>query len=209
MEAPISACRLFGAPVTVDGKPERLADLGIVRSGGAWQVVAVRTHRREATLETWSPERLTATAATDPIEATWLREALFDRQIVDLEGKRVIRIGDVVLAGRAERLEVVAVEVGAAALLRRLGFARLAARLEPQLLPIERLHLPSESAGSLLLDAPREQLEHLDSATVANLLARLPVPVAEHAVRDSRHRGAVARLAEARRRRKRFPRTPA
>ncbi len=209
VEAPISACRLFGAPVIIDGEPERLADLGVVKSGGTWRVVAVRTHRREATLDSWSPERLTATAATGAIEATWLREALFDRQIVDVEGKRIIRVGDVVLAGRADRLEVVAVEVGAAALLRRLGFAWLAARLEPQLLPIERLHLPDKSAGSLLLDAPREQLEHLDSATVANLLSRLPVPVAEHAVRDSRHRGAVARLAELRRRRRRFPRTPA
>ena len=48
----------------------------------------------------------------------------------------------------------------------------------------DRAAAPADkSAGSLLLDAPREQLEHLDSATVANLLARLPVPVAEHAVR--------------------------
>jgi hypothetical protein len=209
VEAPIFACRLFGVPVIIDGEAERLTDLGVVKSDAAWQIVAVRTHRREATLTGWSRERLTGTAAAGEIEATWLREALFDRQIVDVEGRRVIRIGDVVLAGRDDRLEVIAVEVGAAAILRRLGFKRLAARLTPQLLPIDRLHLPSEAAGSLVLDAPREQLEHLDSATVASLLSRLPVKVAENAVRDSRHRGAVARLAEARRRRRRFPRTPA
>lgn len=209
MDAPIFASRLLGRPVVIDGKAERLADVGVVKSDGTWRVVAVRSHRREATLTGWSRQRLTATTSPRGVEATWLREALFDRQIVDLEGRRIIRIGDVVLADRDDRVEVVAVEIGAAAILRRLGFARIAARLEPQLLPIDRLHLPSEAAGALLLDAPREQLEHLDSATVANLLSRLPVRVAEHAVRHSRHRDAVARVADARRRRHRYPRTPA
>lgn len=209
MDAPIFASGLLGKPVVIDGKAERLTDLGVVKTDGTWRVVAVRSHRRQATLTGWSRERLTATAAPREIEATWLREAVFDRQIVDLEGRRIIRIGDVVLADRDDRLEVAAVEVGAAAILRRLGFARLAARLEPHVLPIDRLHLPSEAARSLLLDAPREQLEHLDSATVANLLSRLPVRVAEHAVRHSRHREAVAGITEARHRRHRHPRTPA
>ena len=101
-----------------------------------------------------------------------------------------------------------AVEVGAAAVIRRLGFARLAARFDPQLLAIDRLHLPGEAAGGLLLDASRERLEELDSATVTSLLARLPVPAAEGAVRASRHRDAVGAHIRTRRRLRRFRRTP-
>jgi hypothetical protein len=209
MRTPILASMMFGGHVAIDGGTERVKDLGVVKENGSWRVVAVRTHRRDAKLTGWSSDGgMKATAAGGPIEATWVREALFDRQIVDLDGRRVIRIGDVVLDGHDGLLEVTAVEVGAAAVLRRLGWVRLAARFAPQLLQIDRLHVPNEAAGGLLLDAPREQLEQLDQATVTSLLSRLPVPVAEHAVRQSRHRGAVADEARTRRRRHRFPRSP-
>ncbi len=208
MPTSILASSLFGKPVAIDGAGVRLRDLGVVREGESWRVVAVRTHRGTARLTGWSGAGLVATASGGAVEATWLREALFDRQIVDLAGRRVTRVGDVVLRADGERLEVAAVEVGAAAVLRRLGLARLAARLEPRLLAIDRLHLPGEAAGALLLDAPRRHLEELDSETVADLLSRLPVPAAERTVRRSRHRDAVARYARRRRRRHRYPRAP-
>jgi hypothetical protein len=206
--APILASSLFGRPVVIDGASERLRDLGVVREGESWRVVAVRSHGRTAAFSAWVDGGITATAEAGAIEATWLREALFDRQIVDLAGRRVTRVGDVVLRADGERLEVAAVEVGAAAVLRRLGFARLARRLEPRLLGIDRLHLAGEAAGALLLDAPRRRLEELDSDTVAELLSRLPVAAAETTVRRSRHRDAVARHASRRRLRRRYPRTP-
>jgi hypothetical protein len=209
VNAPILASKLFGTRVVIDGAHERLRDLGVVREGDSWRVVAVRTHSRDAALTAWRDGHLTATATGADISgATWLREALFDRQIVDLDGRRVIRVGDVVLRDGGDRLEVAAVEVGAAAVYRRLGFAWLAARLDPQLLAIDRLHLAGAAAGGLLLDASRERLEKLDSATVTSLLARLPVPVAEKAVATSRHRDAVRAHIRRRRRRRRFRRAP-
>jgi hypothetical protein len=207
VSAPILACTTFGLPVVIDGARERLTDIGVVRSGEAWRIGAVRTDRRELIFTSWDAGRISATASADPIDAVWLREALFDRQIVDLDGRRVIRVGDVVLHAEGDRLDVVAVEVGAAAVLRRLGFVRLAARFEPQLLAIDRLHVPSAAAGPLLLDAQRERFEELETETVTELLSRLPVPVAEHAVRESRHRTAVARNNRTRRRRRRYPRS--
>jgi hypothetical protein len=205
---PLLACTLFGAPVAVDGERERVTDLGVVKADESWRIVAVRTKRRDAALTSWSPDVIRATADGDIDGAIWLREALFDRQIVDLDGRRVIRVGDVVLRVAGDALEVEAVEVGAAAVLRRLGLVRLAARFEPQLLPIHRLHVPGEAAGALLLDASRERLEQMETETVTNLLSRLPVPVAEHASRTSRHRDAVARYARMRRRHRGYPRTP-
>jgi len=206
VSAPILACTIFGARVAIEGASERVTDLGVVREGEAWRIGAVRTHRRELLFTGWEDGRLSAAAARGAIDAVWLREALFDRQIVDLDGRRVIRVGDVVLRADGGRLDVVAVEVGAAAVLRRLGLVRLAARLEPQLLAIDRLHVPSAAAGPLLLDAQRERFEQLETETVTELLSRLPVPVAEHAVRVSRHRAAVARNNKSRRRRRRYPR---
>jgi hypothetical protein len=204
----IFASQAFGSPVDVDGAPERLADLGVVRADGSWRVVAVRTAQRDATLTGWSEHGFSATAGPGRPEATWLREALLDRQIVDLEGRRVVRVGDIVLEEREGRLEVGAVEVGLAALLRRLGLVRLARRLEPKLLAIDRLHLSGEAAGALVLDASRARLEELDEATATSLLSRLPVQAAERAVRTSRHRRAVAAQAHRRRRHRRSPRSP-
>ena len=206
--APILASTIFGAPVAVDDASERLVDLGVVRAGSSWRIAAVRTHRGDAAFRGWEAGRISATASWGGVEAAWLREALFDRQIVDLEGRRVIRVGDVVLRAEAGQLEVVALEVGAASVLRRLGLSRLAARFPPRLLPIDRLHLASAVAGGLLLDAPRARLEELEPETVTGLLSRLPVPAAEHAVRHSRHRDALARGDRVRRRRHRYPRMP-
>ena len=131
MTQPLLASTLFGAPVAVDGEHERLSDLGVVKADESWRIVAVRTKWRDAALKSWSPELIEASAQGDVGGAVWLREALFDRQIVDLQGRRVIRVGDVVLHAEGARLDVVAVEVGAAAVLRRLGFVRLASDRVP------------------------------------------------------------------------------
>lgn len=209
MNAPLLASTLFGSPVAIGGASERLEDLGVVKEDESWRIVAVRTKRGDARLTSWSSDGgISASADGHAAEATWLRDALFDRQIVDLEGRRVIRVGDVVLRSLGDHLEVAAVEVGAAAVLRRLGLPRLAARLDPQLLEIQHLHVPQAAAGGLLLDASRERLEQLEAETVTDLLSRLPVPVAEHAVRKSRHRDAVRHHARNRRRRPRNPRAP-
>jgi hypothetical protein len=89
VNAPIFASEIFGSPVAIDGETERLTDLGVVRAGGSWHIVAMRTHRRDATLTAWDDDAFMATAAGGP-SATWLREALLGRQIVDLDGWRLL-----------------------------------------------------------------------------------------------------------------------
>ena len=202
------ASALFGMPVEIDGTIERLCDLGVVKAGDSWLVTDVRSHRRDARLVRWSPAGALAATEGGAGEPTWLRDSIFDRQIVDLAGRRVIRVGDIVLRPEGDLLAVVAVEVGAAAVIRRLGLVALAAHIRPQLVPIEHLHVPGERGEALLLDAPRAQLEQFESSTVTGLLSRLPVAAAEHAVRRSRHRDAVARHARSLRRRPRSPRAP-
>ena len=200
------ASTLFGTQVAIDGASERRHDLGAIAHGSGWRIVAVRTGRGVSTLVGSSESGLSATVQADATDVTWLREAIFDRQIVDLNGRRVIRVADLVLAWRDGALTVEAVDVGASAVLRRLGLVRLAARFEPQLLPIDRLHVPSAAAEALLLDGSRARLEELGSDEATELLGRLPVHVAEHAVRRSRHRSALREHHRARRRRRRYRR---
>ncbi len=59
-------------------------------------------------------------------EALYLVEDLFDKQIVDVNGRKVVRINDVEIAKTGETLRVVAADVGVAGLLRRLGAGRIA-----------------------------------------------------------------------------------
>ncbi len=59
-------------------------------------------------------------------EALYLVEDLLDKQIVDVDGRKVRRINDIELAQTAGTLRVVAADVGVAGLVRRLGGQRIA-----------------------------------------------------------------------------------
>ena len=68
-----------------------------------------------------------APAAND--QALYLIEDLFDKQIVDVHGRKVVRINDIELAQTGGALRVVAADIGFSGLLRRLGIGRIAPRL--------------------------------------------------------------------------------
>ncbi|HEX3466743.1 MAG TPA: hypothetical protein VHT05_01430, partial [Candidatus Elarobacter sp.] len=58
-------------------------------------------------------------------EALYLVDDLFDKQIVDVDGRKVVRINDIEVARTGGALRVVAAEVGFGGLLRRLGAGKL------------------------------------------------------------------------------------
>lgn len=64
-------------------------------------------------------------------DALYLVADLFDKQIVDVEGRKVVRINDLELAATGGRLRVVGADVGIGGLLRRLGFKSIGRRLTP------------------------------------------------------------------------------
>jgi CBS domain-containing protein len=57
-------------------------------------------------------------------EALYLVADLFDKQIVDVDGRKVVRINDLEIANCAGALRVVAADIGVSGLLRRLGAHR-------------------------------------------------------------------------------------
>jgi len=70
------------------------------------------------------------TTATSPAdEALSLVEDLFDKQIVDVHGRKVVRINDIELAQTGGALRVVAADIGLSGLLRRMGVGKILPRL--------------------------------------------------------------------------------
>src|SRR5262249_11410451 len=66
-----------------------------------------------------------------PTEVALAHDVL-DRQVVDAEGVQIVRPSDVYLAPMGDRVDLIGIEIGARALLRRLGPKRLRTRLHPQ-----------------------------------------------------------------------------
>ncbi|MBV8491147.1 MAG: magnesium transporter [Candidatus Eremiobacteraeota bacterium] len=64
-------------------------------------------------------------------EELYLVADLLDKQIVDVDGRKVVRINDIEVANAGGRLRVVAADVGVAGLLRRLGLKSFGQRFTP------------------------------------------------------------------------------
>ncbi len=115
-------------------------------------------------------------AAAGPLadDEIMLARDVLDTQIVDITGQRLTRVADVVLARRHDgRLEVVGVEVGFDAVLRRLGLGWLARRLSSDAVAWTDLHLTSDRGHAVALGTPRSAIHLLDARGLAALVARL------------------------------------
>ncbi|MBJ7348255.1 MAG: hypothetical protein JHC87_06770 [Thermoleophilaceae bacterium] len=133
---------------------------------------------------------------------------LLDVQIVDIAGSRVVRVGDVDLEFSVQDgLTISAVEVGAAALLRRLGMPRLAARMEPRAIAWSNLHLASPGGHALQLSAPAAAIHQLEIDQQAQVLGHLPAPRHHEALAalTPTRREKVVKAARARPHRRRYP----
>jgi CBS domain-containing protein len=105
----------------------------------------------------------------------WLARDVLDCQVVDIEGRRLARVGDVELARDGPALRVVAVEVGLSSVLRRLGPRRLARRLHRDALPWDAIHLASGPGHELQLSSPTATVHRLGPEELVHLVGRLPV----------------------------------
>ena len=65
----------------------------------------------------------------DDADALYLIADLFDKQIVDVDGRKVVRINDLQIANTGGTLRVVAADIGVSGLLRRLGASSIAPQL--------------------------------------------------------------------------------
>jgi hypothetical protein len=105
----------------------------------------------------------------------WLVEHVLDTQVIDVADRRLVRVGDVVLKEpEGGTLTLAGVEIGKAAVLRRLGLRRLARRAGSELVDWQDLHLTSGRGHSLQLRTPGSRVHRLTTDELEALVARLP-----------------------------------
>jgi magnesium transporter len=189
--------QVVGRPVLDrQGEPiGKVADL-IVAIGDRYPPVTglvVATDRRRIFLPWVDVERFDATGAKLGVgrididkfkqrpNELLLRADLQDKQIVDIDGRRVVRVNDLRLDEIEGRLHLVAVDVGAAGLLRRLGiegpFRTLARNLH---MPVPERYIDWEdvdpvetSIASVRLRVPHQGLRELHPADLATIIDQL------------------------------------
>jgi CBS domain-containing protein len=105
---------------------------------------------------------------------------LQDKQIVDVEGRKIVRVNDIQLAPVRGRLRLVAVDVGLSGILRRLGLSGPGERLAHALgmevenyIEWEDVDPVESSVSSLKLRVPHQALSTLHPADVAHIVEQL------------------------------------
>ncbi|HMK91994.1 MAG TPA: PRC-barrel domain-containing protein, partial [Thermoleophilia bacterium] len=102
---------------------------------------------------------------------------VLDRQIVDTEGRKMIRVNDIQLARSGPSLRVLAVDVSSNAILRRIGLGRVTTRVaknpKPKLIDWSAVDLESSDAEAVRLTVPRKDLSLLHPADIAEIAHEL------------------------------------
>src|SRR3954469_3286491 len=189
--------QVIGTPVRdTSGEPlGKVADL-IVAVGERYPPVTglvIKTDRRQIFLPWSSVASLDADGArlkTSTLDVSKFRQRrneillrgdLMDKQIVDIDGRRVVRVNDVSLDVVRGALRLVAVDVGAAGILRRLGMERPYRTIARNLrLPMSERYIdwedvdPLESSiAAVRLRVPHAGLAALHPSDLATIIDQL------------------------------------
>jgi magnesium transporter len=111
-----------------------------------------------------------------------LKRDILDRQIVDVNGAKVLRVNDLKLGSFHDRLCVFFVDVGFRGLLRRMGYEHLGERIaslfKHQLphyhISWEYVQLLEMNLFRLTLTVAREQLKEIHPADLAQIISQIP-----------------------------------
>ncbi len=102
---------------------------------------------------------------------------VLDRQIIDTDGRKMIRVNDIQLARSGDAVRVVAVDVSSGAILRRIGLARVTTRLsknpKPRLIDWSAVDLQASDSEAVRLSVPRRDLSLLHPADIAEIAHEL------------------------------------
>jgi len=96
----------------------------------------------------------------------YLSEDLLDKQVIDVDGKKLVRVNDVLLEAEGE-LKVVGIDVGIGGILRRLG---IALNVPTRVLPWTMIEAFDYHTGSVKLKLKQNNLNALNPAVLADIL---------------------------------------
>ena len=155
------------------------------RAGSVIPWSAVRTIAgREVALRTTRQDVESHRAAEDDV---WLARDVLDKQIIDTDGRRVVRVNDLQLTETAGSLLLVGADIGIRGILRRLGIeglgkaiVRVFGRDLPMVLvswdvvdPFERSGGPSGAGDALRLRISGRRIAKLHPADIADIVEEL------------------------------------
>jgi magnesium transporter len=145
-----------------------------------WSEVALFTHVVISSVGTNPP----GLARYVPREGEILvRRGLLDKQIVDVDGAKVVRVNDIKLGKFNDKLCIFTVDIGFRGLLRRLGFMKLGEQVARKLkreLPTAEISWeyvqPLEPHSSkLALNIARGQMNEIHPADLADIIENIPI----------------------------------
>jgi magnesium transporter len=188
--------KLLGSPVRdAADKPAGSLDDLIVSSGQAYPRVTALAVKRRGRIVYAAWDQVTSfeesgtilrVPATDMGERELLPDELplsakfLDKQLVDTEGRKVIRVNDIQLLRTGADVHVVGVDVSSGAILRRVGLAKVGERLakgrqnpKPHLIDWKDVDVEHTDESSVRLTVPRTKLELLHPADIADLVHEL------------------------------------
>jgi CBS domain-containing protein len=109
-----------------------------------------------------------------------LSATFLDKQLVDTEGRKVIRVNDIQLLRNGPFVHVAAVDVSSNAILRRVGLAKVGDRLsktrqnpKPHLIDWKDVDIEQTDDAAVRLAVPQTKLELLHPADIAELVHEL------------------------------------
>ncbi|HEY5257807.1 MAG TPA: CBS domain-containing protein [Candidatus Baltobacteraceae bacterium] len=126
-------------------------------------------------------------------DALFLIADLLDKQIVDVDGRKVVRINDIELARAGGQLRVVAADIGVGGLLRRLGLKSFGKRFTPAIyraIPRAMIAWSSVSPirdvnpSQVRLSVSESKLSRLHPSELAEIIGDLATPQAAALVRS-------------------------
>ena len=101
----------------------------------------------------------------------YLNEDLLDKQVIDIDGKRLVRVNDVVIDDTKE-LKVIGIDIGASGIFRRLGLSFLF-KTDPKIIPWQMIEAFDYRTGNIKLSLPQNRLNKMHPAELADILENL------------------------------------
>lgn len=155
--------------------------------------VVLARHGRGAAFLSWESVaevdgaiRLTSERAeviTTPVDtgAIFLRRDILDKQVVDINGRRVVRVNDLQLAPINRELRLIGADIGVGGLLRRLNLEspvrgllrRLHSSLPERILPWNYVEGLQTEWASIHLNIPSRRLHELPPTDIADIMQQL------------------------------------
>ena len=98
----------------------------------------------------------------------YLNEDLLDKQVIDIDGKRLVRVNDVLLERNGE-VKVIGIDIGAAGLFRRLHLEKLI-KAKPKILPWQMIEAFDYETGNIRIKVTQTRLNTFHPSELADIL---------------------------------------